>query len=252
MDWLSKYDGVIQCAKNAVRLTKKDGTIVEFVAAEQAYQASMLSQMKVIALEENLVVQEYPDVFLEELSGMPLDRDIEFFIELLLGTPPISKKPYRMPVNELVELKKQLAKLQDKGFICPSSSPWGAPVLFVEKKDGTQRMCVNYRSLNEVTVKIMYPLPQIEDLFDQMKRASVFSKIDLSSGYHQLKIRESDIPKTAFHTRYGLYEYTVMSFGLTNAPAYFMYLMNKVFMEYLDKFVVVFIDDILVFSKTEE
>jgi hypothetical protein len=125
-------------------------------------------------------------------------------------------------------------------------------VLFVEKKDGTQRMCVNYRSLNEVTVKIMYPLPQIEDLFDQMKRASVFSKIDLSSGYHQLKIRESDIPKTAFHTRYGLYEYTVMSFGLTNAPAYFMYLMNKVFMEYLDKFVVVFIDDILVFSKTEE
>jgi hypothetical protein len=233
-------------------LTKKDGTIVEFVAAEQAYQASMLSQMKVIALEENLVVQEYPDVFLEELSGMPLDRDIEFFIELLLGTPPISKKPYRMPVNELVELKKQLAKLQDKGFICPSWSPWGAPVLFVEKKDGTQRMCVNYRSLNEVTVKIMYPLPQIEDLFDQMKRASVFSKIDLSSGYHQLKIRESDIPKTAFHTRYGLYEYTVMSFGLTNAPAYFMYLMNKVFMEYLDKFVVVFIDDILVFSKTEE
>jgi hypothetical protein len=233
-------------------LTKKDGTIVEFVAAEQAYQASMLSQMKVIALEENLVVQEYPDVFLEELSGMPLDRDIEFFIELLLGTPPISKKPYRMPVNELVELKKQLAKLQDKGFICPSSSPWGAPVLFVEKKDGTQRMCVNYRSLNEVTVKIMYPLPQIEDLFDQMKRASVFSKIDLSSGYHQLKIRESDIPKTAFHTRYGLYEYTVMSFGLTNAPAYFIYLMNKVFMEYLDKFVVVFIDDILVFSKMEE
>jgi hypothetical protein len=233
-------------------LTKKDGTIVEFVAAEQAYRASMLSQMKVIALEENLVVQEYPDVFLEELSGMPLDRDIEFFIELLLGTPPISKKPYRMPVNELVELKKQLAKLQDKGFICPSSSPRGAPVLFVEKKDGTQRMCVNYRSLNEVTVKIMYPLPQIEDLFDQMKRASVFSKIDLSSGYHQLKIRGSDIPKTAFHTRYGLYEYTVMSFGLTNAPAYFMYLMNKVFMEYLDKFVVVFIDDILVFSKTEE
>jgi hypothetical protein len=233
-------------------LTKKDGTIVEFVAAEQAYQASMLSQMKVIALEENLVVQEYPDVFPEELSGMPLDRDIEFFIELLLGTPPISKKPYRMPVNELVELKKQLAKLQDKGFICPSSSPWGAPVLFVEKKDGTQRMCVNYRSLNEVTVKIMYPLPQIEDLFDQMKRASVFSKIDLSSGYHQLKIRESDIPKTAFHTRYGLYEYTVMSFGLTNAPAYFIYLMNKVFMEYLDKFVVVFIDDILVFSKMEE
>jgi ribonuclease HI len=125
-------------------------------------------------------------------------------------------------------------------------------VLFVEKKDGTQQMCVDYRSLNEVTIKNKYPLPQIEELFDQLKGASVFSKIDLRSGYHQLKIRESDIPKTAFHTRYGLSEYTVMSFGLTNASAYFMYLMNKVFMEYLDKFVVVFIDDILIFSKTEE
>ena len=115
-----------------------------------------------------------------------------------------------MPVNELVELKKQIAELQAKGFIRPSSSPWGAPVLFVEKKDGTQRMCVDYRSLNEVTIKNKYPLPRIEDLFDQMKGASVFSKIDLRSGYHQLKIRESDIPKTAFRTRYGLYEYTVM------------------------------------------
>jgi hypothetical protein len=122
----------------------------------------------------------------------------------------------------------------------------------MEKKDGTQRMCVDYRSLNEVTIKNKYPLSRIEDLFDQMKGASVFSKIDLRSGYHQLKIRESDIPKTAFHTRYGLYEYIVMSFGLTNTPAYFMYLMNEVFMEYLDNFVVVFIDDILIFSKTEE
>jgi hypothetical protein len=161
---------------------------------------------------------------------MPPDCDIEFMIELLPGTPPISKRPHRMPVNELVELKKQLAKLQSKGFIRPSSSPSGAPVLFVEKKDGTQLMCVDYRSLNEVTIKNKYPLLRIEDLFDQMKGASVFSKIDLRSGYHQLKIRESDIPKTAFRTRYGLYEYTVMSFGLTNAPAYLMYLMNKVFM----------------------
>jgi hypothetical protein len=169
------------------------------------------------------------------------DHDIEFIIELLPGTPPISKRPYRMPVNELVELNKQRAELQSKGFIRPSSSPWGAPVLFVD-----------YQSLNEVTIKNKYPLPRIEDLFDQMKGASVFSKIDLRSGYHQLKIRKSDIPKTAFRTRYGLYEYTVMSFGLTNAPTYFMYLMNKVVMEYLDKFVVVFIDDILIFSKTEE
>jgi hypothetical protein len=122
----------------------------------------------------------------------------------------------------------------------------------VKKKDGTQQMCVDYRSLNEVSIKNKYPLPRIEDLFDQMKEASVFSKIDLRTGYHQLKIQESDITKTAFCTRYGLYEYTVMSFGLTNAPAYFMYLMNKMFMEYLDRFIVVFIDDILIFSKTME
>jgi hypothetical protein len=183
---------------------------------------------------------------------MPPDRDIEFLIELLPGTPPISKRPYRMPINELVELKKHIAELQAKGFIHPSASPWGAPMLFVEKKDGTQQMCVDYRLLNEVTMKNKYPLPWIEDLFDQMKRASVFSKIDLRLGYHQLKIWESDILKTAFHTQQGLYEYTVMSFGLMNAPAYFMYLMNKVFMEYFDKFVVVFIDDILIFSKMEE
>jgi hypothetical protein len=173
-------------------------------------------------------------------------------IEVLLGTPPISKRPYRTFINELVELKNHIAKLQAKGFIRPSSSPWGAPMLFVKKKDGTQWMCVNYPLLNEVTIKNKYPLPQIEDLFDQMKGASVFSKINLRSGYHQLKIWELDISKTAFHTRYGLYEYTMMSFGLTNAPIYFMYLMNQVFMEYLDKFVVVFIDDILIFSKTEE
>jgi hypothetical protein len=137
-----------------------------------------------------------------------------------------------MPMNELIELKKQIAEMQAKGFIRPSSSLWGASVLFIEKKDGIQRMCVYYHSLNEITIKNMYPLPRIKDLFDQMKGASIFSKIDLRLGYHQLKIRESDIPKTTFCTRYGLYEYTVMSFRLTNAPAYFMYLMNKVFMEY--------------------
>jgi hypothetical protein len=144
----------------------------------------MLNQAKAIALEDIRVVQEYPDVFPEELPGMPPDRDIEFVIELLPGTPPISKRPYRMPINELAELKKQIVELQSNGFIRPSSSPWGAPVLFVEKKDGTQQMCVNYRFLNGVTIKNKYPLPRIEDLFDQMKGASVFSKIDLSSGYH--------------------------------------------------------------------
>jgi hypothetical protein len=204
------------------------------------------------SLNEIRIAQEYPDVFPEDLPGMPPDRDIKFIIELLPRTPPISKRPYRVPINEVVELKKQIAKLQSKGFIRPTSFAWGAPVLFMENKDVTQWMCVDYRSLNEVTIKNKYPLSRIEDLFDQMKGASIFSKIDLRSGYHQLKIQESDIPKTAFRTRYGLYEYTVMYFGLTNAPAYFMYLMSKVFMEYLDKFVVVFIDDIIIFSKMEE
>jgi hypothetical protein len=252
VDWLKKYDGVILCAKRAVRLTTEHGTTVEFSAVMTTDQTSMLNQVHGNSLMEIRVVQEYPDVFLEELSDMPLDRDIDFIIDLLPGMPPISKRPYRMPVNELVELKKQIAELQSKGFIRPSSSPWGAPVLFMEKKDGTQWMCVDYNSLNEVTIKNKYPLPRIEDMFNQMKGASVFSKIDLGLGYHQLKIRESDIPKTSFRTRYGLYEYTVMSFGLTYAPAYFMYLMNKVFMEYLDKFAVVFIDDILIFSRVEE
>jgi hypothetical protein len=156
-----------------------------------------------------------------------------------------------MPPTELAELKKQLQELLDKGFIRPSTSPWGCPALFV-KKDGSLRLCIDYCPLNAMTIKNKYPLPRIVVLFDQLVRAKVFSKIDLRSGYHQIKIRASDIPKTAFSTRYGLYEYLVMSFGLTNAPAYFMYLMNSVFMPELDKFMVVFIDDILVYSKNEE
>jgi hypothetical protein len=157
-----------------------------------------------------------------------------------------------MSTDELKELKKQLAEQLGKGFIRESSSSWGAPVLFVETKDKSQRLVMDYRSLNEVTIKNKYPLPRINDLFDQLEGASVFFKIDLRSGYFQLKIREHDIPKTAFVTRYGPYEYTVMPFGLTNAPSYFMSMMNKVFMEFLDKFVIVFIDDILVYSKSKE
>jgi hypothetical protein len=198
------------------------------------------------------MVNKFPDVFPVELSGMPPDRDIEFVIELKPETAPIYKTPFRMISPELAELKEHIRELLEKGFIRPSSSPWGAPVIFVPKKDGTQRLYVDYRALNEVTVKNKYPLPKIDDLFDQLHGACVFSKIDLQSRYHQLKVRECDIPKTAFVSRYGLYEFTVMSFGLTNAPAYFMYMMNKVFMEYLDKFVVVFIDDILVYSRNEE
>jgi hypothetical protein len=257
MDWLSKHNGLIDCAKKAGRLTPSSGKEVEYVAENLVTDKAVsnrivLNHLDAASTLDIRTVSKFPDVFLEELPGMPPDREIEFVIELVPSTAPIFKRPYRMATNQLAELKEQLQELLDKGYIRPSASPWGAPVIFVPKKDGTQRMCVDYHSLNEVTIKNKYPLPTIDDLFDQLKGACAFLKIDLRSRYHQLKIRATDIPKTAFITQYGLYEYTVMSFGLTNAPANFMYLMNKVFMEYLDKFVVVFIDNILIFSKNEE
>ncbi|WVZ80798.1 LOW QUALITY PROTEIN: hypothetical protein U9M48_028249 [Paspalum notatum var. saurae] len=185
--------------------------------------------------------------FRKELPGLPPERDVEFKIHLVPGTALVSRRPYRMASDELRELKL------DKGFIRPSSSPWGCQALFVEKKDqGGKRLCVDYRPLNAVTIKNKYPLPHIDILFDQLAGAKVFSKIGLTSGCYLIKIREEDIPKTAFSTQYGLYEYLVMSFGLTNAPAFFMYMMNLVFINELDNFVVVFIDDILIYSKSEK
>jgi hypothetical protein len=252
MDWMSKYQGHIDCAKKSIAITNSDGIQVKHVATMPSRKAYYKKSVSGPTLDQVPVVCEYPDVFPEELPGMPPDRDIEFIIELVPGTSPIAQRAYRMNPQELEELKRQLADMLSKGLIRPSASPWGSPVLFVDKRDGTIRLCVDYRKLNEVTIKNKYPLPKIEDLFDQLNGAKVFSKIDLRTGYHQLKVCESNIPKTAFTTRYVLFEYTVMSFGLTNAPAYFMNLMNKVFMKFLDKFVVVFIDDILVYSKTEE
>ena len=149
-------------------------------------------------------------------------------------------------------IKAQLEELLSKGFIWPSISPWGAPILFVKKKDGSLRLCIYYRQLNRVTIRNQYPLPRIDELFDQLQGSQVYSKIDLRSGYHQLRVQESDVPKTAFRTRYGHYEFLVMSFGLTNAPAAFMDLMNRVFQPYLDRFFIVFIDDILVYSGSLE
>ena len=204
MDWLKKHKVVIDCAKRGVSLVSADGSPVEYVATLPPTNQATLNQVQADQIENIKVVNEFPDVFPEDLPGMPPDRDIEFIIELLPGTAPISKRPYRMAGKELEELKSQIKELEEKGYIRPSASPWGAPVLFVDKKDGGRRMCVDYRSLNEVTIKNKYPLPRIDDLFDQLRGAAVFSKIDLHSGYHQLKIRTSDIPKTAFTTRYGL------------------------------------------------
>jgi hypothetical protein len=251
-NWMTRYQVLLDVANRVIEIQSPIcGKFTLFPPSQETTRSCAFAMIE-LPLKKIPVVCEYADVFLNELPGMPPDRDIEFAIELQPGTIPISKRPYRMPPAELAELKKRLQELLDKGFICPSTSPWGCPALFVKKKDESLRLCIDYRPLNAVTIKNKYPLPRIDVLFDQLVGAKVFSKIDLRSGYHHIKIRASDIPKTAFSTRYGLYEYLVMSFGLTNAPAYFMYLMNSVFMPKLDKVVVVFIDDILVYSRNEE
>jgi hypothetical protein len=231
ISWLRKAKTIIHCGRGTIELTSPKGERfdVAITVTTSTRRATFFIDVEFVGNNIH-VVRDFPDVFPEELPGMPPDREVEFVIDLLPGTAPISKRPHMMSIEELKELKKQLTELQEAGYIHPSSSPWGAPVLFVQKKDGSQRMCVDYRSLNDVIVKNKYLLPHIEDLFDSMRGARVFSKIDLQSGYHQIKIRPSDIPKAAFSTKYGLYEFTVMSFGLTNAPVYFMNLMNKVFL----------------------
>jgi hypothetical protein len=252
MNWMTQHHVSLDISSRTMEIDSPEHEPTILYLPQQQYLNPCTYTTSGIKLKDIPIVCEYPDVFPNDLPGIPPDRDIEFIIELQPGTAPISKRSYRMPPNELAELKIQLQDLLDKGFIHPSASPWGCLALFVKKKDNSLRLCVDYRPLNAVTIKNKYPLPHIDILFDQLAGAKVFSKIDLRSGYHQIKIRPSDVPKTAFSTRYGLYEYLVMSFGLTNAPAYFMYLMNSVFMQELDKFVVVFIDDILIYSKTPE
>jgi hypothetical protein len=199
------------------------------------------------------VLEEFLDVMLEDLpKDLPPRRRVDHAIEVMPGVEPLAKAPYRMSHEELKELKVQLEELLAKGYIKPSKSPYGAPVLFVHKKDGTLRMCVDYRALNKATVKNRYPLPRIDDLFDRLSGAKVFSRIDLRSGYYQIRIAEGDEEKTAYRTRYGSYEFMVMSFGLTNAPATFCTLMNDIFREWLDDFVVVYMDDILIYSSSLE
>ncbi|WVZ51030.1 hypothetical protein U9M48_002222 [Paspalum notatum var. saurae] len=241
MNWMTENNAVLDVGSRIVQLRSRvNGKVIRVHMPDMKHMVATVSATEIDEIRNIPVVCDFPDVFPEELPGLPPDRDVEFRIDLVPGTAPVSKRPYRMAPDELKELKIQLQEQLDKGFIRPSSSPWGCPALFVEKKD------------QGVTVKNKYPIPHIDILFDQLAGAKVFSKIDLRSGYYQIKIREEDIPKTAFSTRYGLYEYLVMSFGLTNAPAFFMYMMNSVFMNELDKFVVVFIDDILIYSKNEK
>jgi hypothetical protein len=274
MDWLDQHHALLDCRNKRFTCLDEEGNQVTVQGIPRAVAVREISAMQlkkcyrkgcqlfaarveevfqdvVSNLEDHRVLKEFEDVF-QEVPGLPPKRDIDFSINLMPGAAPISKAPYRMSTPELKELQLQLEELLKKGYIHPSVSPWGAPVLFVKKKDGTMRLCIDFRQLNKVTVKNKYPLPRIDDLFDQLKDAKVFSKIDLRSGYHQVRIKDEDISKTAFRTRYGHYEFTVVPFGLSNAPAVFMCLMNGVFRNYLDKFVIVFLDDILVYSKTEE
>ncbi|XP_074335508.1 uncharacterized protein LOC141672725 [Apium graveolens] len=274
MDWLERHKVTIDCQRKKIIFGDPNSPEFEFQGSTpsglgkfisaikakrmlthgcEGYLAHVIqSSMESPELVDVNVVCEFPDVFPEDLDGLPPQREVEFSIDLLPSAQPISKAPYRMAPLELQELKEQLQELLEKGFIRPSVSPWGAHVLFVKKKDGSMRLCIDYRELNRITVKNKYPLPRIDDLFDQLQVAKYFSKIDLRSGYHQLRVKESDIPRTTFMTHYGHYEFLVMSFELTNAPTVFMDLMNRVFKDFLDKFVIVFIDDILVYSKSKE
>ncbi|GJV80732.1 putative nucleotidyltransferase, ribonuclease H, partial [Tanacetum coccineum] len=254
MDWLSDHKAEIICHEKVVRIPLLDGKVRRVLGEKPKEKMRQLMSAKANKKkqEEIVVVRDFPELFPDNLSGLPPVWEIEFRIELIPGAMPVAKSPYRLAPSESEELSGQLKKLHDKGFIRPSSSPWGAPVLFVKKKDGSFRMCIDYRELNKLTIKNRYPLPEIDDLFDQLQGSQFFSKIDLRSGYHQLRVHEDDIPKTTFRTRYGYFELTVMPFGLTNAPAVFVDLMNIVCRPYLNKFVIVFIDDILIYSKTRE
>ncbi|GJZ89300.1 putative reverse transcriptase domain-containing protein [Tanacetum coccineum] len=248
MDWLSKYHALIDCAEKIVRIpwgnetlivhgdgsNQGNGTRLNIISCTKTHKYLLKGHNVFLAhvttketedksgekrLEDVPIVRDFPEVFPEDLPGLPPTRQVEFQIDLMPGAAPVARAPYRLAPSKMKELSEQLQELSNKGFIRPSSSPWGAPVLFVKKKDGSFQMCIDYRELNKLTVKNRYPLPRIDDLFDQLQGSNVYSKIDLRSGYHQLRVREEDISKTAFRTRYGHYEFQVMPFGLTNAPA---------------------------------
>nr|GEU85403.1 putative reverse transcriptase domain-containing protein [Tanacetum cinerariifolium] len=281
MDWLAKYHAVIFCAEKIVRIPWGNETLIVYgdgsnqgnktrlnIISCTRMQKYMLKGCHVFLahvttkenedklekkrIEDVPIVQDFPEVFPKDLSGLPPTRQVEFQIDLIPGATPVARAAYRLALSEMKELLDQVKELSDKGFIRPSSSPWGASILFVKKKDCLFQMCIDYQELNKLTVKNHYPLPRINDLFNQLQGSSVYSKIDLRSSYHQLQVREEDIIKTTFRNCYGRYEFQVMPFGLTNAPAIFMDLMNRVCKPYLDKFMIVFIDDILIYSKNKE
>ncbi|KAA3488528.1 DNA/RNA polymerases superfamily protein [Gossypium australe] len=264
--WLVKHRVSLDCATKKVVLRTEEDEEVVVIRERRDYLSNVISMLvaeklvrkgcetylayvSVSGSGDSSVGDIRTTFFLRSYRDYLLIGEVEFEIELLLGTAPVSISPSRMAPKELAELKAQLQELLDRDFICSSVSPWEAPVLFFKNKDETIRMCIDYRQLNKLTVKNKYPFQRTNDLFNQFRGASVFFKIDLRSGYHQLRLKEVDVHKTTFRTRYGHYEFLVMPFGLTNAPVAFKDLMNRVFQPYLDQFVIFFIDNILVYSK---
>ncbi|CAL9025414.1 unnamed protein product [Prunus brigantina] len=269
MDLLTQFKAILDCGRKMVNMTVSEGKTFSFYGNRNSCKPESIldnrncNYLRLIPhmakkdlgdpkLELIPIVKNFSDVFPEELFGLPPEREVEFSIDIYPSTSPISIPPHRMAPAKLKELKTQFQELERKGFIRPSTSPWGFPALFVKKSDQSLRMCIDYRQLNRITIKNKYHLSRIDDMFDQLQGSRYFSKIDLRSGYHQLRVKAEDVSKTAFRTRYGHYEFLVMPFGLTNAPVVFMDLMNRVFQPYLDQFVIVFIDDILIYSSSQE
>ncbi|GKA36451.1 putative reverse transcriptase domain-containing protein, partial [Tanacetum coccineum] len=256
MDWLANNHAVIVCDEKIVRIPFRDEILIIQGDGSDKGKKSTLSIISCTKTQKYM--EKGCQVFLAQVTKKETEVKLKEkrqedvpIIDLVPGAAPVARAPYRLAPSEMQELSTQLQELSDKGLIRPSSSPWGAPVLFVKNKDGSFQMCIDYRELNKLTVKNRYPLLRIDDLFDQLQGSRVYSKIDLRSGYHQLRVCDEDIPKTAFRTRYGHYELQVMPFGLTNASAVFMDLMNRVCKPFLDKFVIVFIDDILFYSRNK-
>jgi hypothetical protein len=274
MDWLDEHHVVLDCYNKAFTCLDEEGNLrtvqgiprvvtireVSSLQLKKSYRKGCqvfavhmeeAPKDKVPSVEDCAVLKEFEDVF-KEILGFPPKRDIDFSINMMLGATPVSKTPYRMSTPELKELQMQLEELLKKGYICPSVSPWGAPVIVREEEGWYAETLYRLQEVEQGNNKEQVSFPRIDDLFDQLWGTQIFSKIDLRSGYHQVRIKEEDISKTTFRTRYGHYEFTVVPFGLSNAPVVFMCLMNGVFRSYLDKFVIVFLDDILIYSKSEE
>jgi hypothetical protein len=272
MDWLDQHHVILDYHKKEFTFLDEEGKLRKVQGIPKAMTIREISAMqlktcymkdcqifaahmeeaykdKVPNMEEHAVLEYFEDVF-KEVPGLPPKRDIDLSINLMHVATLLSKTPYKMSTPELKELQMHLEELLKKGYIRPSVSTLGASVFFINKRDGTLRLCIDFRQFNKVTIKNKYPLPRIDDLFDQLKDSRILSKINLKSGYHQVRIKEEYINKTSFGTRYGHYEFTVVPFGLSNAPTIFMFLMNGVFQKYLDKFVIVFLDVILVYSKS--